>query len=65
MVRIAAQILIGLMLLFGVITLTPKLLFHARNKNIPRAVYFLFIWLISFMLALASFYYAYLEIISL
>lgn len=65
MVRIAAQILIGLMLLFGTITLTPKLLFHVRNKNILRALYFLLVWLMSFALTLASFYYAYLGIIAL
>ncbi|MDI6728549.1 MAG: hypothetical protein QMD44_06445 [Thermodesulfovibrionales bacterium] len=59
MVRIVTQILMGLMLLFGVVTLTPKMLFHFRNKNMPRALYFLLIWLISLSFSVAAFYYAY------
>ncbi len=65
MARIAAQILIGFMLLYGAITLAPKLLFHVRNKNISRALYFLLLCLMSLVLTLASFYYAYLGIIAL
>jgi hypothetical protein len=59
MVRIVTQILMGLMLLFGTVTLTPKLLFHFRNKNMPRALYFLLIWLMSLAFSSAAFYYAY------
>jgi hypothetical protein len=62
MIRTVTQILLGLMLLFGVLTLMPKMLFHYRNRNIIRAVYFLFLCLISALFSLASFYYAYLEI---
>jgi len=59
MVRIVTQILIGLMLLFGAFTLAPKMLFHFKNKNMPRALYFLFLWLISLSFSIAAFYYAY------
>ncbi|GER94193.1 hypothetical protein A45J_1953 [hot springs metagenome] len=64
MIRIVTQILMGLILMFGVITLTPKMLFHFRNKNISRALYFLLIWLISLSFSIAAFYYAYIEFIS-
>ncbi|MEW6740334.1 MAG: hypothetical protein ACOYU2_08765 [Nitrospirota bacterium] len=59
MVRIVTQILMGLMLLFGTVTLTPKMLFHFKNKNMPRALYFLLVWLISLSFSIAAFYYAY------
>lgn len=59
MVRIVTQILMGLMLLFGVVTLTPKMLFHFKNKNILRALYFLLVWLVSLSFSAAAFYYAY------
>lgn len=62
MVRIATQILLGLMLLFGFLTLMPKMLMHFKNGNSLRAIYFLFLSLISVIFSFVSFYYAYLEI---
>ena len=59
MVRATAQILIGLMLLFGVITLAPRFFFHVRTKNIPRALYLFVMCLIMLFFAVLSFHYAY------
>lgn len=61
-VRVITQLLLGLMLFFGTVTLTPRLLFHARRRNIPRALYLLFLWLLSLACALGAFYYAYVEL---
>jgi hypothetical protein len=41
MVRVVTQILIGLMLVFGVITLGYRVLFYIAKGNILRAIYFL------------------------
>lgn len=59
MVRVVTQILLGLMLLFGTITLTPRMLYHVRRRNLPRALYLFFLWGVSLVFALAAFYYAY------
>lgn len=59
MVRIITQILMGLMLLFGTITLTPKLLAHLRARNTGKALYFMALWSVSLVFAVAAFYYAY------
>jgi uncharacterized membrane protein len=59
MVRATAQILVGLMLLFGVVTLAPRCFFHAREKNIPRALSLLAICLVMLFFAILSFHYAY------
>ncbi|MBF0558488.1 MAG: hypothetical protein HQL08_06870 [Nitrospirae bacterium] len=58
MVRIVTQVLMGLMLLFGTITITPKLLLMLRQKNLPRALYYLILWCISLAFALMAFYAA-------
>jgi hypothetical protein len=62
MTRIVTQILMGLMLLFGTVTLTPRLLFHLKNGNKTKALYLLLLWALSLFFALAAFYYAFLEI---
>lgn len=59
MVRITTQILMGLMLLFGTVTLTPKLLHHMRKSNITKTIYFMILWSMSLSFAIAAFYYAY------
>lgn len=50
------------MLLFGTVTLTPRLMYNIRQKNIPKAIYFFLVWSMSLFLAVASFYYGYLGI---
>ncbi|MEW5746706.1 MAG: hypothetical protein AB1805_14855 [Nitrospirota bacterium] len=62
MVRIATQLLMGLMLLFGTVTLTPRLFFHLRQKNRGRALYLFLLWILSLAFGLAAFYYAALEL---
>ncbi|MEW6118248.1 MAG: hypothetical protein AB1553_15320 [Nitrospirota bacterium] len=62
MTRIITQILMGLMLLFGTVTLTPRLLFHFRSGNKTRALYLLLLWVLSLFFALAAFYYAFIGI---
>jgi hypothetical protein len=59
MVRATAQILVGLMLLFGVVTLAPRFFLHAREKNIPRALSLLALCLAMLFFAILSFHYAY------
>ncbi|MCL4492109.1 MAG: hypothetical protein M1510_09455 [Nitrospirae bacterium] len=59
MLRIITQILMGLMLLFGTITLTPKLLSHLRAGNLLKVFYFIVLWSVSLSFAIAAFYYAY------
>ncbi len=59
MIRIITQILIGLMLLFGVINLAPRIAVHFRNGNVLRAVYFLLIVALILFLSVMAFYFAY------
>jgi len=59
MVRIITQILIGLMLTFGVMTLGYRVLFHIAKGNILRALYFLLPCSIALFFAVLAFYYAY------
>ncbi|MGD0281059.1 MAG: hypothetical protein ABSB95_01700 [Dissulfurispiraceae bacterium] len=58
MVRVVTQLLIGLMLLFGAITITPKLLLMLKERNLSRALYYLMLWCISLAFALIAFYSA-------
>ncbi len=48
----------GLMLLFGTITITPKLLLVLKEKNLLRALYYLMLWCVSLAFALMAFYSA-------
>jgi len=59
MVRATAQILIGVMLLFGVVTLAPRFFYHLRQKNFPRALSLFVMCLLMLFFAVLSFHYAY------
>jgi hypothetical protein len=59
MVRIFTQILIGLMLMFGVITLGYRVLFYFAKGDILRALYFLLPCSIALFFAVLAFFYAY------
>ncbi|MFO0752843.1 MAG: hypothetical protein U0411_05910 [Thermodesulfovibrionales bacterium] len=58
MIRIVTQVLVALMLLFGALTLAPRMLLHFRAKNALRAFYFLVLTVLSFVFAVAALYYA-------
>ncbi len=62
MLRIITQILIGLMLVFGALTLAPRAILYVRNKDVPRAVLFLLLVAASLFLALMAFNFAYVGI---
>ncbi len=49
----------GLMLLFGTVTLTPRLIYHMRTGNIVKVLYFMLLWSVSLAFAIAAFYYAF------
>jgi len=55
MVRVITQILIGLMLVFGVITLGYRVLFYIAKGNILRALYFLLPCSIALFFAVLAF----------
>lgn len=59
MVRVITQILIGLMLLFGAITLANRFVFHIRRKSVPEALYFLLLFSIALFFSVLAFFYAY------
>ncbi|MGD1076573.1 MAG: hypothetical protein ABR903_10935 [Thermodesulfovibrionales bacterium] len=59
MVRIVTQLLIGLMLFFGVATLAPRVFFHVRTKNIARATCLFIMCALLLFFSLVSFHYAY------
>jgi hypothetical protein len=59
MLRIITQILIGLMLLFGVINLAPRIVVHFHHGNVVRALYFLLIVALTLFLSVMAFYFAY------
>ena len=63
MVRVITQILIGLMLVFGVITLGYRVLLNISKGKILRALYFLLPCSIAIFFALLAFYYAYSGIV--
>lgn len=62
MVRIVTQILVGLMLFFGVLTLLPKSYFEFRTKRNAKGLLYLFLALLAFFFSTMAFYYAYLLI---
>ena len=59
MLRVVAQVMVGMMFLFGAITLAPRFVFHLRQKRLWRAAYFLLLWSASLFIAVLSFHYAY------
>ena len=62
MIRIVTQILIGLMLFFGVVTFYPRLMYSIRTRNVSKSLYFLLLWSVFVFFSVAAFYYAFLEI---
>lgn len=59
MVRVITQLLIGMMLFFGVVTIAPRLAFHLKGGNIARSLYFLVICFTMLFFSVLSFYFAY------
>lgn len=57
--RIITQILIGLMLFFGVITLAPRAIVHFRTGNTLRALYFVLLVALTLFFSVLAFYFAY------
>lgn len=60
MVRMVTQILAGLMLLFGAVTLFPKAYFEFKGKKTGKAIMSSFLGLAALFFAMMAFYYAYL-----
>ncbi len=59
MFRIISQVLIGLMLVFGALTLVPRALFYVGRKDAPRSFYFLFLISVALFFAVMAFFFAY------
>jgi len=49
----------GLMLVFGALTLAPRVRFYIGRRDILKSIYFLFLVLVAFFFALMAFYFAY------
>ncbi len=62
MVRMAAQILFGLMLFFGVVTLFAKSYFEYRTKKIRSGIVYTLFGLTALFFSLMAFVYAYLQV---
>ncbi len=60
MARIITQILVGLMLLFGAVTLVPKAYIEFRAGKIGNGVLSLFLAFLALFFSGMAFYYAYL-----
>jgi hypothetical protein len=61
MVRMVTQILAGLMLFFGVVTLFAKSYFEYRAKRIKSGIVYTFFGLVALFFSLMAFAYAYLQ----
>lgn len=59
MIRMITQILLGLMLLFGTLTITPKAIIHLKLKNIGKGIFYLFMSILCALFAILAFYLAY------
>ncbi len=59
MTRMITQILLGLMLFFGTLTITPKAIFHLRVKNTGRGILYVFLSLLCALFSILAFHYAY------
>ena len=57
--RIITQMLIGLMLFFGVLTLVPRAVFHFRSKALLRGFYFILLAVVALFFSVMAFYFAY------
>ena len=62
MARLIAQILAGLMLFFGVVTLFAKSFFEYRGKRIKSGIIYTLFGLAALFFALMAFVYAYLRV---
>lgn len=54
------QILLGLMLLFGTATITPKAIAYLRLKHTGRGILYIFLSLICALFSILAFHYAYM-----
>lgn len=59
MIRLATQILVGLMLLFGTATLFPKAALYIKLGQKGRGVLYIFLGILATVFAVMSFGYAY------
>ncbi len=59
MARIITQILVGLMLLFGAVTLFPKAYFEFRRGQFRKSILSLFLACVALFFSCMAFYYAY------
>jgi hypothetical protein len=62
MARIITQILVGLMLLFGAVTLLPKAYFEFRRGQLRKGIVSVFLACMALFFSCMAFYYAYLSI---
>jgi hypothetical protein len=62
MVRIITQVLIGLMLFFGVITLLPKACIEFKARRPARGLLYALLGLLALYFSSMAFVYAYLHI---
>lgn len=63
MVRIVTQIMVGLMLLFGVATLFPKSYFEFRTGRKKKGVLYFVLGGLAIFFSFMAFYYAYLLLV--
>jgi intracellular septation protein A len=62
MVRMVTQILAGLMLFFGVVTLFAKSYFEYRAKKIKNGIIYTLFGLAALFFSVMAFLYAYLQV---
>lgn len=60
MIRVLAQILVGLMLFFGVLTLIIKAFREFKEGRTPKVIVSLILALLALFFSSMAFYYAYL-----
>jgi len=65
MVRVITQILIGVMLVFGAITLGYRLLYYIAKRRLLKALRFLLPCVFALFFAVLAFYYAYSGIVEM
>lgn len=60
MVRIITQILVGIMLVFGTITLVPKAYLEFKSKRTAKGIMYSVLAALALYFSSMAFYYAYL-----
>ena len=60
MIRMIGQILVGLMLFFGVATLLPKACFEMKAGRLGQAIKYGILGLLALFFSLTAFFYAYI-----